>query len=183
MLATIKNIKNDFIIWFGNFIINKIPFHFIRLMFYRYFMNFKIGKRSTIHLGCTFTSLDKFILGNDSTINQFCSLDNRGHIEIGNSVSISPHVKIITANHRLRNYSSFSQISMDKIVIEDFCFLGYDSMILQGVVCTHGSVIGAKSVVTRSTEKNSIYFGVPAKLFGYRDEDSVYFARYERWFH
>lgn len=49
------------------------------------------------------------------------------------------------------------------IIIENGCWIGGNVTILPGVVISEGCIIGAGSVVTKNTEKNSLYVGVPAK--------------------
>ena len=50
-----------------------------------------------------------------------------------------------------------------KIIIEDDVWLGANVVVLKDVIIKKGSVIGAGSVVTKSTEMYSINAGVPSK--------------------
>lgn len=173
---------SDFRLWFCNFIVSYIPFHFIRLSYYRYIMGFKIGKGSSIHIGTKFNCAKNLEIGINCTINQYCRLDNRGGIFIKNNVSISPYVKIITADHDI--YTLNLEGRNKPIVIEDYCFLGIDCLILAGVNLAKGTVVGAKSLINKSTEPFDIQYGIPAKLKGKRSKDSInYNASYLRWFH
>lgn len=171
----------DLRIWGCNFIIGYIPFHFIRLNYYKYIMGFKIGKGSSIHLGTKFNSTKNLTIGNNCTVNQYCRLDNRGGIFIKDNVSISPYVKIITADHDIHSSAFIGRNS--PVIINDFVFIGSDSMILPGVKLYEGVVIGAKSLVSKDTEPYGIYYGVPAKLNGYRNKELNYNTAYKRWFH
>jgi acetyltransferase-like isoleucine patch superfamily enzyme len=54
------------------------------------------------------------------------------------------------------------------IVIEDDVWIGAGARILDGVTIARGSVIGAGSVVTKSTQPYSIVVGVPAKIVSSR---------------
>lgn len=49
------------------------------------------------------------------------------------------------------------------IVIETNVWLGAKATILFGVTISEGSVVGASAVVTKSTNKNSINVGIPAR--------------------
>lgn len=49
------------------------------------------------------------------------------------------------------------------VYIEDNVWIGGGSIILPHVKIARGGVIGAGAVVTKSTEENSLYLGVPAK--------------------
>jgi acetyltransferase-like isoleucine patch superfamily enzyme len=53
-------------------------------------------------------------------------------------------------------------------VIEDDVWIGSNAIILHGVTIKRGSVIGAGSVVTKSTEPYSISVGNPARILRYR---------------
>lgn len=55
------------------------------------------------------------------------------------------------------------RIVVEPVIIHDFVGIGASVTILPGVELAQGCVIGAGSVVTRSTEPWTIYAGVPAK--------------------
>ncbi|MBB2975532.1 acetyltransferase-like isoleucine patch superfamily enzyme [Microbacterium endophyticum] len=54
--------------------------------------------------------------------------------------------------------------STDRIVIGDDVFIGYGSLVLKGVTIGSGSVVGARSVVTKDVPPNSIVAGSPARI-------------------
>lgn len=162
--------------WIAN-----IPSHTIRIFFYTRFMGFEIGKGSSIHLGCKFNCAKNFSIGRNSTINQDCWIDNRGGINIGDNVSISPYVKLITADHDVNHPSCIGRNR--EIIIENHVFIGSDAMILGGVEMKSGSVLGSKSLLTKSTEPFGIYFGIPAKIKSNRPNDLNYSGSFKRWFH
>jgi len=144
-------------------------------------MHFEIGKGSSIHLGCHFNTPGLFVMKNNSTINQFCHIDNRGGIEIGNNVSISPKVSLVTSDHDLNDVKGAARV--DPIVIEDYVFIGYDALVLRGCTLKFGSVIGAKSLVNKSTTAYGIYFGIPAKFSSTRIKNFDYSGSYKRLLH
>lgn len=57
------------------------------------------------------------------------------------------------------------------IVIGRHSIVGTSSIIFPGVVLAEGTSIGANSMVTKSTEEWSIYFGNPAKRIASRKKD------------
>lgn len=144
-------------------------------------MGFKIEKGSSIHLGCKFNTSKSFILGKNSTINQFCRIDNRGGIVIGSNVSISPYVKLLTADHDINDSNAAGRCR--EIVIEDYVFIGCDAVVLGGVKMEEGSVLGAKSLLTKSINSFDIYYGIPAQFKAKRNRGLLYNASYVRWFH
>jgi acetyltransferase-like isoleucine patch superfamily enzyme len=172
---------HDFKLYFCNFFITFIPFHNVRLAYYKFVMKFKIGKGSSIHLGCRFTGVTGFEMGKNSTINQYCRIDNRGCIFIGDNVSISPCVNLITADHDI--YANNFAGRQKEIIIKEHVFIGSDAMVLPGVIMEEGSVLGAKSLLTKSTIAFGIYSGLPAKLRANRPTNLDYDSCYIRWFH
>ncbi len=172
---------HDFKVYFCNFFITYIPFHFVRLFYYKHVMKFKIGKGSSIHLGCKFTAVTEFSMGKNSTLNQYCKIDNRAGIYISDNVSISPYVNLITADHDVQAKDFIGR--QKEIILKDYVFIGSDAMILPGVVMETGSVLGAKSLLTKSTVPYSIYTGTPAKHRADRNTDLDYQTSYIRWFH
>jgi len=144
-------------------------------------MGFIIDKGSSIHLGCKFNTNKKIYIGKNSTINQFCRIDNRGGIIIGNNVSISPYVKLLTSDHDINDPNAVGRSR--EILIEDYVFIGSDAMILGGIKMKKGSVLGAKSLLTQSTEPFEVYVGMPAKFKSFRINNLDYNASYIRWFH
>jgi acetyltransferase-like isoleucine patch superfamily enzyme len=144
-------------------------------------MGFKISKGSSIHLGCKFNCTNNFSLGINSTINQYCRIDNRGGIIIGDNVSVSPYVKLLTSDHDI-NHPQFLGRNR-QIKIEDYVFIGSDAMILGGVVMQRGSVLGGKSLLTKSTKPFGIYLGMPAIFKANRNTEVNYSTSYIRWFH
>lgn len=59
------------------------------------------------------------------------------------------------------------------VVFEDFASVGSNVVILPGVTLAEGCVIGACSLVNRSTEPWTIYAGVPAKPLKVRRRDRM----------
>ena len=57
------------------------------------------------------------------------------------------------------------------VIMENFSSLGTNVVMLPGVTLGEGSVVGACSLVTRSTEPWTIYAGVPAKPLKVRPRD------------
>src|SRR5215217_2251929 len=127
----LKGFVSEARIWFCNFVIAYIPFHFIRLTYYRRIMKFKIGKGSSINLGCRFNTPGLFELKENSIINQFCHIDNRGGIIIGNNVSISPKVSLVSADHDVNDKDCPGRTGT--IILEDYVFVGYSAIILKNL--------------------------------------------------
>ncbi|MGL4999088.1 MAG: acyltransferase [Cetobacterium sp.] len=166
-----------------NNFINIIPFYFIRNIFYK-LSGIKIGKKSTIHMKTFVEGIYSF--GNRAKIGDYTSigrssyLDCRGGIEIGNSVSISPGVQIITAQHEL-NSKCFKGVRF-KVIIEDYAWIGTNAIILPGVKIGRGAVVAAGAVVTKNVESYEVVGGNPAKFIKNRVRNLDYKCIYDVYF-
>ena len=164
-----------------NKMISKVPSHRIRLWYYRVFMKFSIGKKSAIFLNCTFDNSSGFIMGNNCVINAKCRMDARGTITLGENISISEEVIILTADHD--PYSPNFQGQNKPVKIEDYVWIGTRAMILPGVTLEKGCLIAAGAVVTKSVPPFEIWGGVPAKKIGERNKSLQYTVDYKRLLH
>lgn len=176
----IKRIRFDGLLYLTNRVVARIPFHFIRLSFYRYCLKLEIGANSNIFLEAWFDSKTNFKMGKNSIINQKCRLDNRGCITIGDNVSISAEVCILTADHDLQSSDFTTRIR--PVNIEDYVFIGTRATILPGVTLGKGSAVAVGAVVTKSVPPFTIVAGVPAKPIGSRKSDLDYSPSYPRLF-
>lgn len=157
-----------------NHIVAHIPSYAIRHLWYRRALGIQIGTGCGIQMGCYVwthgPSLNRYYrvrIGNASMINDGCTLDVRGGLAIGDNVSVSREVTIVTASHGA-NDPAFS-LEHGPVVIEDHVWIGTRAMILPGVTIGRGSVVAAGAVVTRDVPPLSIVGGVPARAIGTRD--------------
>ncbi|MBD5413780.1 MAG: acyltransferase [Treponema sp.] len=105
-------------------------------------------------------------LGKNSSIGAFSYIGCSGKITIGDYVMIGPRCTMIAENHNFSDATEIMQkqgVTQKGIVIEDNVWIGASVTILDGVVVKSGCVIAAGAVVTKSTEQNGIYAGVPAR--------------------
>lgn len=59
------------------------------------------------------------------------------------------------------------------VIMKRFSAVGVNSVVLPGVVMAEGSVLGANSLLTKSTEPWTIYVGSPAKPVKTRDKELI----------
>lgn len=142
-----------------------IPSHTIRKFIYRLF-GIKIGNGSTIHMYARFYDPRNIEIGEDSIVGEFAVLDGRDKLKIGNHVAIASEVMIYNSEHDI-NDKEFKAIT-DKVIIEDYVFIGPRAIILPGVTVGKGAIIAAAAVVTKDVPPFAIVAGVPAKIIGER---------------
>jgi acetyltransferase-like isoleucine patch superfamily enzyme len=175
-----KLIFSEARLYLCNHLVNKVPSHSVRLWFYRTVMQFSIGSQTSIFLGATFDCVGGLSLGRKSVINQECRLDPRGGVTIGDCVSISSQVCVLTADHNLQ--SPAFEGRTQPVVIDNYAFVGTRALILPGVTVGEGAIVAAGAVVTRNVPPFTIVAGVPAKPIGLRPNELKYDAEYRRWF-
>jgi acetyltransferase-like isoleucine patch superfamily enzyme len=162
-----------------NHFINHLPFYFLRHFYYRSVVGILLGKFSSIHLNCLIQGRN-IRIGERCTINRNCYLDGRGLLKIGNRVSISPDVHLITSDHD-HNSPSFPFIA-GEIIVEDYVWIGSRATILPNVTIGEGAVVCAGAVVTKSVAPYTVVGGIPAKKIGERNRHLNYSPEYFFYF-
>ncbi len=157
-------------IW--NSFLNKLPSYTLRRFFFISILKNKMEKSSAIHMGIELICVGGISIGHNSTVNKNVILDGRNGITIGNQVSVSAGSVLLTGSHDVDSHD-FKYIG-NAIIIEDYVWLGTQSLILPGVVASKGSVVGARSVVTKSVLPFSIVVGNPARHIRFRDKELKY---------
>lgn len=136
-----------------------------------------IGKNSFIMKNNYFMSPWLLSIGEYSHINRGCFIDARGEIIIGNNVSISHNVNIVTGGHDPQSKTFAARYK--KITIDDYAWLGIGCTILNNVHIGKGAVICAGAVVTKDVPPYTIVAGVPAREIGERNKDLDYHCKWE----
>jgi acetyltransferase-like isoleucine patch superfamily enzyme len=161
--------------------------------------NFKsLGRNVLISDKASIYNHTQIEIGDNSRVDDFCVLS--GKITIGRNVHIAVFCNVAGGEKGvvLEDFSGlayacqvFSQSddysgksltnptvpdeykfeTKKEIRIGRHSIVGASSIILPGVVLAEGTSVGAMSMVTKSTEAWSIYFGVPAKKIKSRKND------------
>lgn len=166
-----------FMLFVTNNWVNRIPMHWLRILWYRRVMRFDIGRHSYIHMRVTFDTWKNFHIGDHSVINARCRVDNRAMVSIGGSVSISQDVIILTGDHDLRAPNFDTRLR--SVTIGNHVFIGTRAIILPGLRLATGSAVGASALVTSDVARHTVVAGVPARPIGAnRPTDLDYSAGY-----
>lgn len=152
-----------FIFWLHLFCY--IPSHHVRRFILR-LAGAKIGKGTSIHMGCRFFSLKNITIGEDSIIGEGIFMDGRAPVKIGNHVDIASQVMIYSSEHDI-NSEDF-HAALGPVEIGNYIFIGPRAIILPGVKIGKGAVIAAGAVVTKDVAEFAIVGGVPAQVIGER---------------
>ncbi len=160
--------------------VSRTPSHTLRLIFYKKVMKYQVGQGTNLFMDCTFDCAGNFSIGENSVINGKCRLDNKCSITIGENVSISQEVMILTADH---DPDSADFVGRDgPVTIGDYVWIGSRAIILPGCTIGKGAVVAAGAVVTRDVAPYSIVAGSPAKVIKMRSTDLRYKISYRRLF-
>jgi len=125
-------------------------------------------------------------VGNDCYIGDFTQIWSAKKITIGNRVLIAHNVNIhdcndhpIDSRQRHEHYMQILQYGHPKniqsidsgdIIIKDDVWIGFNAVILKGVVIGENSIIAAGAVITKDVPSNVIVAGSPARIVKYLDE-------------
>jgi maltose O-acetyltransferase len=130
-----------------------------------------IGKDTSIMRHVYLGDGNNVSIGAGCKINEGVRLDN---VSIGDKVLIARESIILGKMHEFADrelpVSDQGERPVGKTVIEDNVWLGLRVMVMPGLTLGSGSIIGAGAVVTKDTERNGIYGGVPAKLIRRRED-------------
>lgn len=173
-------VLKDLIFEYGlNDILPHIPSWSVRKFVLRR-LGIRIGDGSFMSKNIYMMAPRMLSVGTDTHINKDCLLDARGGLTIGNSVSVSHRVNIITGGHHL-NSKNF-QGKYLPIVIDDYAWIGIGSTILQGVHIGKGAVVCAGAVVTKDVAPYNVVAGVPARKIKERTRELDYKCKWNTLF-
>lgn len=109
------------------------------------------------------------------SIGKFCSVAPR--VCIGPTEHPSSHISSHPATYSEPSWGFISKKIWDSAkpapVIGNDVWIGCNAVVLRGVTIGDGAIIGASAVVTRDIPPYAIAVGVPARVIGYRFDESI----------
>jgi maltose O-acetyltransferase len=167
-----------------NYVVSGIPSFALRHAWYQRVLGIDVEDDAAVFLGCYIwffgpgqVRRNGTRIGARSRINRNCCLDARGPLVIGENVSISPEVAILTASHRPDD-PEFA-VETRPVTIEDHVWVGTRATILPGVRLGRGCVVAAGAVVTRDVPPLAIVGGIPARQIGTRPAHAAAYVLHE----
>ena len=137
-----------------------VPLHFWRCVVLRCF-GAKIGKSNFIYPNVKiwapwFLTTEDFV-----TLGPSCEVYNPGGIYLGHHTIISQNAYLCGATHDY-NSQDFTYVKRE-IRTEPYTWICSRAIVLPGVVCGEGSVLGAGAVTSRALKAWTVYAGNPAR--------------------
>lgn len=129
-----------------------------------------VGKGCRIMRGVYVGGGRNIAIGSYSRVNQNVRLCN---VKIGDHVMIARDTVFLGKTHESSRLDipmeQQGNVELPQGIVEDDVWLGLRTIIMPGLKIRKGSIIGAGAVLTKSTEENTIYGGVPAKKIKVRN--------------
>ena len=126
-------------------------------------MGVELGPKTLVDQGCHFGP-GKVSIGDETYVGIGCFFDAEGGVSIGARCAIGHRTNFVTSVHAMgqRNQRAIG-LTYAPVTVEDGCWLATEVLILPGVTIARGCAIGARAVVTKSTEPDGLYLGSPAR--------------------
>src|SRR5690606_4920051 len=133
----------------------------------------KCGRNVNVEKGAWFGSGSDLEIGDFSGIGKYCRIHN--NTKIGSNVMMGPHCFFLESTHVYKS----TEISMREqgrvkgraqVVIEDDVWIGREVMIIGTKTIKTGSILGARTLLTKNFPAYSVIGGNPSKLIKSRKE-------------
>lgn len=104
-------------------------------------------------------------VGDNTWIGHDFRAEGNGLVTIGNRCDIAPLVTCFTGGHKIGCHDRRAGEGLTKeISIGDGCWIGGQSVLIQGVKVGDGVVVAAGAVVNKSVDADLLIGGVPASI-------------------
>lgn len=120
-------------------------------------------KGLTVGRDVTLLAIDRLKIGSGVYLAKGVWINAIGGVHISNEVVVAPYVVMSSNNHGFKNGSvKQGGAHPAPIHIGRGTWLASHAVVAAGVSVGRGNLVAANSVVTKDTENNSVYAGVPA---------------------
>lgn len=130
----------------------------------------EIGKGVQVYPSVKITIPWNVSMGDYATAGDCVTLYALGPINIGRRSTISQNAHLCAGTHDFRG-TAMTLIKAPISILDD-SWICADAFVGPGVTIGRGAIVGARAVVMKDVEKNSIMAGNPAVQIGYRDAAS-----------
>lgn len=128
-----------------------------------------IGDRVVINEGTRLICAEHITVGNDVLISWGCNIvdSNMHSMSAAERLADTQNARLEVENGTIGQHVDYAQIASAPIVIKDRAWIGFNAIILKGVVIGEGAVVGAGSVVTQDVPDYAVVGGNPARVLKY----------------
>lgn len=127
-------------------------------------------------------------IGSYVHVSAYCAFYGHFDIELKDFSGTSPRTTIFSGTDDFSGEylinpmvpKDLTKVTGGKVIINRFCQIGCNSVLLPGVKIGEGSVVGALSLVNRDIDEWGIYAGIPVRFIKYRKKDLL--IKYESYF-
>ena len=124
------------------------------------------GKNFQVSSNVILQNLENLSIGNNVYFAPGVVINAIDKIIFEDEVMLGFNVIVVSGDHSKKNGSyRYGKSKTEKIYFKFGSWVGANSVILKGAVIEKGTVIGANSVLKKTTDKESIYFGNPIKKY------------------
>jgi acetyltransferase-like isoleucine patch superfamily enzyme len=126
----------------------------------------------------------EIIVGDYVHISPYCTVigGKNGKFHMQHFTGLSAGCRIIccgddyTSGHLMNPMvpAKYRKVKNSKVIMERFSCLGSNCVVLPGVTISEGSVVGANSLVTKTTKPWTVYVGSPAREIKKRPRELSY---------
>ncbi len=106
-------------------------------------------------------------IGENTLIGRRATISAHGYVEIGNHGLWAPNVYVSEANHVFADITrpiTEQGTTGGRLIVEENCWLGINSVVCGDINVGRGSVVGANSVVLKDVPAFSVVAGNPARI-------------------
>jgi len=158
------------VVWATLFRLTPVPFHNLRCALLRMF-GARIGRSNFIYPSARIWA--PWLLETEEvvTLGPRAEVYNPGGVKLGHHTIVSQDAYLCGATHDY-NSAAFTYLAKE-IRTEPFVWICARAIVLPGVSCGEGSVLGAGGVVSRKMEPWTVYAGNPAVPVRKREQSAL----------